>query len=310
MVGPDLQAGGCRSRFVVTASPLLEASPSPRVIATIAGVPGSAVAIGFGSVWVADDRGGLVRVDPGTNRVVARIRLGGRASGAAVGYGLVWVASSGRDGNHGIVRAIDPIRNTITGRSIRVPSGVSRIAAGAGSVWVTNGDHARLGRVFRIDPRRRTIVRAIVVRDAPSSITVASGSVWVGAGDTGVVTRLNPSGSVIGVTRVGGALLDVSAGTDAVWVVDAYTHTVSRIDPSSGRRLGWVRRVPGAAFLAVDAGTLWVSAPRRNAVVRLAASTGRFLGRPLRVTGAFALAVDRGALWVTGLLGLTHIGIR
>jgi YVTN family beta-propeller protein len=51
------------------------------------------VAVGEGSVWIAD-RGtrSVVRVDPERNRVVARIKVGSRPRGIAVGDGSVWIS--------------------------------------------------------------------------------------------------------------------------------------------------------------------------------------------------------------------------
>ena len=57
----------------------------------IGGYP-SAVAVGEGSVWVADPRSrSVVRVDPKTNGM-KRIRVGARPQGIAVGDGLVWIS--------------------------------------------------------------------------------------------------------------------------------------------------------------------------------------------------------------------------
>src|SRR5207253_3985933 len=50
------------------------------------------VAAGFGSVWVTVS-GELVRLDPATGAVLARISVGGRPWGVAVGEGAVWVGN-------------------------------------------------------------------------------------------------------------------------------------------------------------------------------------------------------------------------
>jgi streptogramin lyase len=57
----------------------------------IGGYP-SAIAVGEGSVWIADPRTrSVVRFDPRKNRIV-RIRVGARPRGIAVGGGFVWVS--------------------------------------------------------------------------------------------------------------------------------------------------------------------------------------------------------------------------
>jgi DNA-binding SARP family transcriptional activator/sugar lactone lactonase YvrE len=57
-------------------------------------VPGVAldVAAGFGSIWVTTMRGLLLRIDPGTNEIVARLRLRD-AVWMTAGGGFVWVLS-------------------------------------------------------------------------------------------------------------------------------------------------------------------------------------------------------------------------
>jgi virginiamycin B lyase len=50
------------------------------------------VAVGFGSVWVADlDARQIVRVDPHTGRIVGRLQLRGLPVRLAVGFGSLWV---------------------------------------------------------------------------------------------------------------------------------------------------------------------------------------------------------------------------
>jgi DNA-binding beta-propeller fold protein YncE len=64
------------------------------------------IAVGLGSVWVADlDAGEIVRVDPHTARVVGRLRLRGLPVRLAVGFGSLWV----RDDSGRVLR-IDPQR--------------------------------------------------------------------------------------------------------------------------------------------------------------------------------------------------------
>jgi YVTN family beta-propeller protein len=54
------------------------------------------VAVGAGAVWIGNSVGGTVtRVDPASDRVTARIRVGGAPRGVAVGGGRVWVSVAG-----------------------------------------------------------------------------------------------------------------------------------------------------------------------------------------------------------------------
>jgi YVTN family beta-propeller protein len=69
--------------------------PSGAVTETSAPV---GVAVGFGSVWVADlDASQIVRINPNTERIVGRLQLRGTPVRLAVGFGSLWVRDdSGR----------------------------------------------------------------------------------------------------------------------------------------------------------------------------------------------------------------------
>ena len=60
------------------------------------GVGADSVAVGAGAVWVANSVDGIVtRIDPASNRVIARIKVGGAPRGLAIGSGRVWVSVAG-----------------------------------------------------------------------------------------------------------------------------------------------------------------------------------------------------------------------
>jgi DNA-binding beta-propeller fold protein YncE len=59
---------------------------------TIPGVP-IALAVGMGSVWVANQAGTVFRVDPSSAQVERRVSLGRRAGGIAVAANAVWVSA-------------------------------------------------------------------------------------------------------------------------------------------------------------------------------------------------------------------------
>jgi YVTN family beta-propeller protein len=83
-------------------SPVLRGTVSridPKTNAVVATIPVGAdpfgIAVGEGSVWVANRRGfSISRIDPRTNEVVASIPIGNRPQGIAAGHGAVWVSVS------------------------------------------------------------------------------------------------------------------------------------------------------------------------------------------------------------------------
>jgi YVTN family beta-propeller protein len=136
------------------------------------GSTASAVATGGGAVWALDDRlRRLWRVDPRTDRVAKKIRLGFDPGGLAVGLGRVWVTNnSGAE-----VVEIDPATNRIV-HSIPVGDGPIGVAVGEGSVWTAN---YLAGTVSRIDPQSGRVVKTVKVGPHPSAVAVGEGGVWV-----------------------------------------------------------------------------------------------------------------------------------
>jgi YVTN family beta-propeller protein len=132
----------------------------------------SAMALGAGSLWIADRQGGAVhRIDPATGAVTKTISLSDGPSALAFGHGGVWVAN----GNEDSVLRIRPGNNSIV-RAISVGKDPAAIAVGPDSIWVANsGD----GTVSRIDPATNTVTGTIRIGHRPLGVAVGDGLVWV-----------------------------------------------------------------------------------------------------------------------------------
>jgi DNA-binding beta-propeller fold protein YncE len=85
------------------------------------------------SLWVsAQDT--VVRVDPQTNRVVARFALGGTfAQGTSAGDGAIWIPNKERN----TITRFDPRTNRVAA-VLRAGPGAIAATAGFGTVWVTS----------------------------------------------------------------------------------------------------------------------------------------------------------------------------
>ncbi|MBA3428318.1 MAG: winged helix-turn-helix domain-containing protein [Actinobacteria bacterium] len=177
---------------------LFRVDPAARRAApvVVTGIGPTAIAVGFGDVWVTDWFESTVsRIEP-AGIVTPAIAVGRGASAVAVGEGAVWVVDSLDDA---VVR-IDPKTNSVR-TTINVGRYPSAVAVGAGAVWVANRDD---GSVSRIDPRTNLVVETIGVGAKPAGIVVAAGSVWVtnqaGGGPervrAGGVLRVSVSGDV------------------------------------------------------------------------------------------------------------------
>lgn len=114
----------------------------------LGGVPTGA-AFGAGYFWVSVENYTLARIDPASRRVVATVRLdAGHLPGAVVvGGGAVWVFAGG-----GLLQRIDPASDQVVHALAAGPQLVDsgRLAAGAGSVWLSDAEARTL---IRIDPQ-------------------------------------------------------------------------------------------------------------------------------------------------------------
>ena len=188
------------------------------------------VAVGAGSVWLLTDPVGVLsRIDPATNRVIARIQVAPNSYAAEFGFGSVWITNTGPANNrgHGSVQRIDPATNRVVS-TIPVGPTPRFLAAGEGGVWTLNqGD----GSVSRIDPASNRMVATIPVGvEGPGGdIATGAGLVWVRAKKVLLSTidpmtnRVSerfgpPAGS--GAVRVAGNFVWVTAhDIGTVWVL-------------------------------------------------------------------------------------------
>jgi DNA-binding SARP family transcriptional activator/ABC-type branched-subunit amino acid transport system substrate-binding protein/streptogramin lyase len=143
-----------------------------RIVARIDNVRAENIAVGEGEVWLTEGNR-LTEIDPGVNKVARRVRLDvEQLAGLAVGAGAVWVA----DPQGGKLWRVDtgpkPRR-----RAIPLETWVAGVSFGEGAVWVTNeiGD-----AVYRIDPRTGTPTQVGTVA-SPRAVYAGDGDVWLTA---------------------------------------------------------------------------------------------------------------------------------
>jgi hypothetical protein len=112
------------------------------------------VAVGEGGVWVVvgpqTHHSQVVRIDPATDRIVARIDVPD-ATVIETGLGAVWVGQSS-GGEQGHLVRIDPSTDEVAA-SIPVGPESSGLAIGGGSVWVLDD---RSYEIRKVDPSANT----------------------------------------------------------------------------------------------------------------------------------------------------------
>ena len=262
------------------------------------GIRPGAVAVGGGSVWVANEKDRTLDwVDVRTRAVQRAVPLNETPTGVTVGYGVVWIA----EGAAGIVARFDPRVTAVTpiphlaGRVRVSGTATGSVAVGAGAVWAAFGSSA----VARIDPRTR---RGAVVGAAgfsPSAIAYGEDALWIANRDSDTASRFSTTtDSTIRAVSVGRAPEGVAVGGGFVWVTDSADAAVSRVDPrlDSSTTIP-VGRVP--LGIAYGAGGVWVANAGDGTVSRIDPSTSKVV-KTIKVGGRpVGIAVGDGLVWVT-----------
>jgi DNA-binding SARP family transcriptional activator/DNA-binding beta-propeller fold protein YncE len=255
-----------------------------------------ALAIGHGSVWVANtDDGTVCRIDPERHEVVRTIGIGAPAIDLAVAADSVWVAN----GSDGTVSRIDPGTDAVVetidlrGTSELVWNPTYAVEADDDSVWIAAGPrhvlridpatnepsatidvgHVPVGltlgeeslwvvttaeRALRIEPHNNTITAEVPI-EYPVALTAGRRAVWVSDWQ-GQVWRINPdTGALTQTIPVGGGLLGMCATDGVVFAANNTDGTVVQIDPQDGRVVGLVPVGHAPTDVASWNGTLWVS---------------------------------------------------
>ena len=290
-----------------------------------------AVSIAASAVLVAATPGAGSDKPTGSVSVVARIETGNGPCSEVGGFGYLWVANN-RDGT--LVR-IDPATNAVTGK-IDVGPGPCGVAIAGGSVWVDGYSSAS---VVRVDPQTLKVIKRIPMGDEIWDITVGAGSVWATGTQSNFVARINPRTNK--VTRkisvpflallgrkiyrinprtnklrsilVGKAPRSVAVSNTAVWVSNAKSNTVSRINPRRLRVVATIRvgKAPDNAAIADD-GTVFVPNNGSNTVSRIDPATNHVIEVVPVGRGPFPAAAAFGDIWVPSAAGTEidrlHIG--
>jgi hypothetical protein len=208
-----LAATACAGASSRGSQPLPTEEPEEEIRRIELGSEPNEIAIGEEGVWVTTIDA-VVRIDPATGEVVARVDLAqadsaipGGGEGIGVGFGSVWVANPVftdgdprfPQGTMGGLARIDPATNSPVDSAVFTDRTPTQVAVGEGAVWVTTGD-----AVTRLDPETLEIEAAISVNVGPgdtshvlTDIAVGEGAVWVAVGveppDLGnAVARIDP----------------------------------------------------------------------------------------------------------------------
>lgn len=231
-------------------------------------------------IWVADGRGNVSKIDPRYDRPTSKHAVAppgaffGRGATIArpmiAAFGSIWIVHP-----DGVVLRIHPDSARPTG-SVGVGNSPSAIAAGAGSLWVTNGAD---GTVTRIDPTTLGVTTT-PVGHGPAAVAVNAAGAWVANAGDNTVVRIDPETNAVGgMTPVGDGPTALIATDTAVWVANSRDGTVMRLDPESGDAVGTIRLGGTPTAFASAADGVWVA-------VAAAAPAPATVGGVARLTAA------------------------
>lgn len=257
-----VDAHGRRSPARTVAVVVPERAPAP---VAVGGQP-VGIAAGGGSLWVSGGSNGeLVRLDPSSRTVTARVATGSAQLGSVfVGSSAVWAGDFGG----GALLQIDPVSRTVAGRVSLGGRPTAIAAAPTGELWVGNLDGG-LARVSaagtRLDP--------VSFSGGTSCLLFAATGLWVGTQAGSLVQLDAAAGTTLGSVTVGTDVDAIAETPGGLWVT-TFDGRAALVDPAS-RRI--VRRVhlPGrGSGIAYADGGVYVSVYDRGLVLRLDARTG------------------------------------
>jgi DNA-binding SARP family transcriptional activator len=256
-----------------------------------------AVAIGHGSVWVANaDDGTVSRIHPDRREVIRTIGIGAPAIDLAVATDAVWVAN----GSDGTVSRIDPSADAVVetidlrGSSELAWNPTYAVDADDDSVWIAAGPH----HVLRIDPTTNEPSAIIDVGRVPIGVALGQEALWV-VTTAERALRIEPHTNTATIEVPIGYPVALTAGKHAVWVSDSrgqvwrinpVTATVSQTTPV-GRGLVGLCATDGVVFAANNAD---------GTVVQIDARDGQVAGLvPVGHAPTDVASLDGKTVWVS-----------
>ena len=255
-----------------------------------------AIAIGHGSVWVANaDDGTVSRIDRGRHEVVRTIGIGAPAIDLAVAADAVWVAN----GSAGTVSRIDPGADAVVetidlrGSSELAWNPTYAVDADDDSVWIAAGPH----HVVRIDPATNAPAAIIDVGHVPVGVALGQDALWV-VTTAERALRVEPHTNTATAEVPIGEPVALSAWEQAVWVSDSRGQ-VWRINPDTATVTQTTAVGRGLVGLCATDGMVFAANNADGTVVQIDARDGQVAGViPVGHAPTDVASLD-GTVWVS-----------
>lgn len=209
------------------------------------------------AVWVASTKPyAVVRIDPKTDKIVAKIRVPGEVcSGLASGFGSIWAPICGR--HAGLIR-IDAAANRISGKiPIALAGPEGGITASDDSVWMVTDKN---GTLVRISPSTNSLPQRISILAGSYNPIFSNGFIWITCAEGSTLTAVDASsGAVVDTVQVGPNPRFLTSGGGSIWTLNQGDGTVTRVDEKSREVIATILvGIPGVGGdIAYGLGSVW-----------------------------------------------------
>jgi virginiamycin B lyase len=249
------------------------------------------------AVWVGGSKPYSVqRIDPTTNKVVAKIRLSGEAcSGLAFGFGSVWIPVCGKTPT---LARVDVTTNEI---NAILPFGTAGeeagITASSDSIWIVPD---KKGTLARIDPQSNTVRQRITIPPGSYNPLFSDGMIWITEVDSNLLTVVDASsGEVLTSIPVGPKPRFLTSGDGSIWTLNQGDGTVSRVDTSARKVTATIPvGIPGVGGdICYGANSVWTAKfgiPLTRIDTKANKVSRQWVGR-----GGDAVRFGHGSIWLT-----------
>lgn len=292
---------------------------------------GGSLLFAEGSVWAsasANDGSGaghVVRVDPKTNEIAARIPVAAvpgwvvGGGGMAAGFGSIWVTGLGRTPGNGfgaLLHRIDPDASEVEATIPLDGQSGYDVAVDESGIWAMFAGRDSFTRVARIDASTNEVVATIELEQqwahwiVPTEFGLLALEHRTSGGGkrAGVFTVIDPSSNeVIASTEptLPGEGLDLAVWAGEIWT-NAGGWELARIDPSTGEAIGSVPPswpISGSEGLAAGEGGIWFvgytgGKDRPQTLNRLNTETQTIDVSAEIGTRGVSIAAGAGAIWL------------
>lgn len=261
------------------------------------------LAVGRGSVWVANSGDGTISlIDVLTDRVTDTIEIGGTPLDVQLAGGYAWVSFENE--SRLVALGVDDLDR----REVELEGGGTdlEIASAGTQLWAVSKDTP----LQRIDPATFGVTQHRLTVDEPVTLTVGAGKVWV-LGAEGAVDQIDEAAGLDPEVTFSLEAPVSSGASDLVWdgmnlwVSDGDSRTILRIDTQTGVVTTNVEFEGRYAHLASsNEGELWALVGNDSSDASLLlvdTETGRAASGSITLSGApGGIAAVRESVWTVG----------